>query len=69
MIDLRASGFTPRQVDVLRGIAQGKSNKDIGRELGIGEEAVKSHAAVVLARCGVRNRVQAAVWAVRKGVA
>lgn len=68
MIDLQASGFTPRQAQVLRRIVQGKSNKEIARELGIGEESVKSHAAVVIARCGVKNRVQAAVWGARRGV-
>lgn len=62
-------GFSPRESDVLKGIVRGLTNKEISRELGISEETVKDYARFVICRCGVKNRVQAAVWAVRRGVA
>lgn len=69
MRTLQDAGLSPREMDVLAGIVKGQSNKEIARSLGVGEETVKSYAAMVYARCGVRNRVQAAVWGVRRGVA
>jgi len=54
---------------VLRLIARGRSNKLIARELGIAEKTVKTHVGHVLAKLGVTDRTQAAVIAVRTGLA
>ena len=48
-------------------LARGLSNKLIARELGITEKTVKAHAGSVFAKLGVRDRVQAALWAKERG--
>lgn len=53
--------FTPRQVQVLLRLSQGKSNKLIGRELAMRESTVKVHVRQILRKLGVANRTQAAV--------
>lgn len=55
--------LSPRERDILRGIARGTSNKEIGRELGIAETTVKIHVQHILRKLGVSSRVQAAVIA------
>ncbi len=59
--------LTPRQREVLQRLVQGKTNKAIALELGIHEQTVKSHVAVVLQTLGVANRTEA-VYAVRHWV-
>jgi len=56
--------LSPRERDILRGIARGASNKEIAAELGIAETTVKIHVQHVLRKLGVSTRVQAAVLAV-----
>jgi DNA-binding NarL/FixJ family response regulator len=58
--------LTPREREVLRHIALGRSNREIGSALGIGEETVKSHVAHVLDKLAVENRAQAIVEAFRR---
>ena len=60
--------LSPRERDILRGIARGASNKEIGRELGIAETTVKIHVQNVLRKLGVASRVQAAVMATEAGL-
>ena len=55
--------LSPRELDILRGIAHGSSNKEIARELGIAETTVKIHVQHVLRKLDVSSRVQAAVIA------
>ncbi|MFO6419130.1 response regulator [Hylemonella sp. W303a] len=57
-----------RERDILRGIARGASNKEIGAELGIAETTVKIHVQHVLRKLAVNTRVQAAVMAANAGV-
>ena len=59
-------GLTPREVDVLRQLIAGHSNRDIGRALDIGEETVKSHVSHLLAKLQVENRAQAIAEALRR---
>ena len=58
--------LTNRETQVLRHIALGLSNKEIGRSLEISVETVKEHVQNILRKIGVVDRTQAAVWAVRK---
>jgi len=60
--------LSPRERDILRGIARGASNKEIGRELGIAETTVKIHVQHVLRKLDVSSRVQAAVLATEVGL-
>ena len=60
--------LTPRELDVLRLIARGRSNKRIALELGVAEKTVKTHVTHVLAKLGVSDRTQAALYAVRAGL-
>jgi DNA-binding NarL/FixJ family response regulator len=55
------SRLTPRQRDVLELLVKGKSNKEIARELDLGEGTVKIHLAALFRNLGVRNRATAAV--------
>jgi DNA-binding NarL/FixJ family response regulator len=60
--------LTQREVQVLRHVALGLSNKEIGRSLEISVETVKEHVQNILRKIAVNDRTQAAVWAVRKGL-
>lgn len=60
--------LTNREIQVLRHVALGLSNKEIGRSLGISIETVKEHVQNILRKITVTDRTQAAVWAVRKGL-
>jgi DNA-binding NarL/FixJ family response regulator len=62
-------GLTERQIDVLRLIAGGASNKVICRELGLAERTVKAHITAVLRALKVSSRTQAALAAARLGIA
>jgi DNA-binding NarL/FixJ family response regulator len=54
---------------VLALIGRGLSNKRIARELGVAEKTVKTHVGHVLAKLGVTDRTQAALYAAREGLA
>jgi DNA-binding NarL/FixJ family response regulator len=60
--------LTPREREVLQLIGRGFSNKRIARELRLSEKTVKTHVGHVLAKLGVDDRTQAAVFAVRTGL-
>lgn len=61
------SPLTPREVDVLRLIADGKANTEIATELHIGLGTVKGHIRDILEKLSAADRTQAAVVALRKG--
>ena len=60
--------LTPRELDVLRLIARGRSNKRIALELGVAEKTVKTHVGHVLAKLDLTDRTQAALYAAREGL-
>lgn len=60
--------LTEREIDVLRLVARGKANKEIARELGIGEKTVKSHVSNILSKLGVSSRTQASLYAASIGL-
>jgi DNA-binding NarL/FixJ family response regulator len=61
-------GLSLRQMEVLALICEGKSNKQIARELGIVERTVKSHVTAIFGALSVINRTQAAMVAERLGL-
>ena len=60
--------LTQREIEVLRLMAQGLANKEIARELGIGEKTVKTHVSNILSKLGVLSRTQAALHAIQIGL-
>jgi DNA-binding CsgD family transcriptional regulator len=60
--------LTVRELDVLRLMADGRSNKEIAQELSLSDKTVKTHVSSVLGKLGVSDRTQAAVLAVRSGL-
>jgi two-component system nitrate/nitrite response regulator NarL len=62
------SELTPRELEILRHLAEGQSNKAIGRTLEITDGTVKLHVKSILRKLGVRSRVEAAVLAVEHGL-
>jgi two-component system, NarL family, response regulator LiaR len=65
---LTTDPLTPREREVLGLIGRGMANKVIARELSLSEKTVKAHVSSILAKLGVTDRTQAALYAVRAGV-
>jgi DNA-binding NarL/FixJ family response regulator len=66
---LATETLTPREREVLGLLARGLANKRIALELGVSEKTVKAHVGHLLAKLGVHDRTQAALLAVRSGLA
>jgi DNA-binding NarL/FixJ family response regulator len=60
--------LTPREREVLVEVGRGRSNREIARALGLAEKTVKTHVSAILAKLGVQDRTQAALYAVRAGL-
>ena len=66
--ELVTDPLTPREREVLGLIGRGMANKVIARELSLSEKTVKAHVSSILAKLGVTDRTQAALYAVRAGL-
>ena len=64
-----ADGLTARELEVLKALARGMSNKEIAAELGVAEKTVKTHVSSILRKLQVADRTQAALYAVRERLA
>lgn len=63
-----AKGLSNREIEILRRLMQGQPNKVIANDLDITEATVKVHLKGILRKIGVKNRTQAAIWALNNGV-
>jgi DNA-binding NarL/FixJ family response regulator len=63
-----SSTLTERELQVLRGMSQGKSNAEIGRSLFLSEDTVKTHARRLFRKLGVNDRAQAVALGFRRGL-
>ncbi|CAN5543267.1 response regulator transcription factor [soil metagenome] len=61
------SPLTPREIEILDCVAQGKSNKEIAYKLGISDQTVKNHITSILRKLAVNDRTQAVIYALRQG--
>lgn len=64
----RAASLTEREREVLAEIARGRSNREIARALVLSEKTVKTHVSAILAKLGLADRTQAALFAVKSGL-
>jgi DNA-binding NarL/FixJ family response regulator len=63
-----SSQLSPRELDVLRLIGKGLSNKEIGSSLDVAEATVKVHVTAILSKLGVADRTQAILAAIKRGI-
>ena len=61
-------GLTQREIDILRGVAKGLSDKEIASTLFLSESTVKTHLRTIYHKLKLRNRAQAAAYMVNKGL-
>lgn len=67
-VNALAEKLSPRELQVLRGLCEGKANKEIARDLGIQEPTVKLHMKTLYRKIGAHNRTQAAMTAKEAGL-
>lgn len=60
--------LTTREIEILREVARGKSNREIGEKLYLSESTVKTHISHIFQKIGVRSRSEAILYAVKRGL-
>jgi DNA-binding NarL/FixJ family response regulator len=60
--------LTPREMEVLRLMAQGLGNRDIAAQLHVNERTIKYHVSAILSKFGVSNRTEAVTYAAQQGL-
>lgn len=68
MIGVRDGSLSPREMDVVRALARGRTNAEIAAELFVSVATVKTHVGNVQAKLSARNRVEIARWAWERGM-
>lgn len=68
LVEHARDDLTPREVDVLRLIANGNGNKQIADQLSVGEASVKSHVANILSKLGANDRAHAVTIGLKRGI-
>lgn len=63
-----AQSLTPREREVITLVAEGRTNREIGKRLGVAERTARTHVSNILTKLGLASRTQAAMWAVREGL-
>src|SRR5215210_6599157 len=63
-----APRLTDRELEVVKALARGKSNKEIARTLGISEKTVRNHASNIYKKLHIFDRTQAVIYAIRRGL-
>jgi two-component system, NarL family, response regulator YdfI len=66
--EILPESLTPREVDVLRLLAEGRGNKEIGSRLSISEHTVKFHVASIMGKLGAASRTEAVTLGIRHGI-
>jgi NarL family two-component system response regulator LiaR len=66
--EIQAESLTERELDVVRLVAQGRSNQEIAQELVISEKTVKTHISNILGKLQLEDRTQLAIYAIKKGL-
>ena len=67
-VDAKVDVLTERELDTLRCLARGLSNAEIAEELYISAETVKTHVSNILTKLGLRDRINAVIWAFEHGL-
>lgn len=60
--------LTPRELEILRELARGRSNKEIAEELYVSESTVKTHISHIFRKLNIKNRSEAILYAIKKGI-
>ena len=63
-----SAALTPREREVVVGIARGNTNRQIAKALAVSERTARTHVSNILAKLGLTSRTQVAMWAVREGL-
>lgn len=66
--DQGVGGLTPKELEILKLLAMGLSNKEIGRRLCLAEKTVKNYLSTIFQKLQINDRVQAAIYALRHGL-